>query len=84
MIPLQAGQISLSNDGSVRISSPYWRERLGENLPEASFGSSNGVCDNVSDCTNSTNTSSCLNYDRCDGSVNKNSCMLDSDGPVPP
>lgn len=72
MKSLKSTQIRLSPSGEVEIASAYWSDKR-SNL-EIGTLSSNGVCDNTSKCSNTTNTSSCQNYDNCTGSSNKSRC----------
>lgn len=65
---LNPNDITLAPDGSVEVHDEDWgRVTSGAmNRPL----SSNGICENTSNCNGSTNTRMCSNYTRCDKSKN--------------
>lgn len=68
MHPIDPRDITLGPDGRVELADDAWSHELkaGVNYPL----STNGICENTSNCNGSTNTTTCNNYTRCEKSKN--------------
>lgn len=86
MQPLKPGDISLAANGAVQVGSPYWDRQVKKGKPGdfVAQASTNGTCENTSDCRGSTNTT-CNNYTVCTNAKNK-TCVInnESEGPIDP
>ncbi len=71
---LTPSQIRLGSSGEVEVDSEYWASIQTES--EITPLSTNGICDNTSNCSGSTNTNTCQNVSICDDASNKRTCYV--------
>ena len=79
---LKPSEIRLGPSGEVEVTSPYWSSLQAET--NATPLSTNGICDNTSNCSGSTNKTTCQNVSVCDDASNSKTCYVVEIPPLAP
>lgn len=74
MRKLNPSDIHLGSAGEVSVSSEYWASLSSQD--DIRPLSTNGICDNTSNCSGSTNTRTCQNVSACDNASNTRTCYV--------